>query len=153
MRWILVGSLLLMGCGATELTRQGSQVRALPQAPSGCQLLGTIRDAEGGGLRSFASNRAIVQARLRNEAARIGGNIISVVDEERGDTEDGKEHFQTGVAGLTSPNAGCTNCVLLTAQVFQCGGVAPAAPVVAPPQDESCEPKRPAPPPPEEEYD
>jgi hypothetical protein len=94
--------------------------------PAGCRTLGTVREAEGGGFRSFGANRDIAEARMRNEAARLGGNSIVVISEERGDTDTGAEHFTTGVAGLASPNPRCTNCVQMMARVFSCAGQAPA---------------------------
>jgi hypothetical protein len=153
MRPILVGCLLLAGCEAAELTTGGMRVQALDDAPSGCRMVGTIRDREGGGLRSFEANRSLVDARLRNEAARIGGDTLAVVSEERGDTDEGHLGFTTGVAGVATPNARCTNCVLVTAHVFQCDGHGPAA---APAQGgEECQPRpaAPRPPPPATEED
>lgn len=142
MRAILVGCLLLAGCETAELTNGGAQVRALNDAPAGCRLIGTLREAEGGGLRSFERNRWLVETRLRNEAARIGGNSMSVVSEQRGDTDEGQLEFITGNPGLATPNPRCTNCVLVTAHVFQCDGL--PAPAVQTPGPKECAPAAPA---------
>jgi hypothetical protein len=141
MKRILAGCLLLLGCESPELTAGGMRVRALHDAAEGCRLVATLNDKEGGGLRSFAENRALVDARLRNEAARLGGNAFSVIEEMRGDTDEGQIHFMSGVPGLTTPTSRCTNCVLVKAHVFQCEGRAPAA---APP-DPACIPQQAAP--------
>jgi hypothetical protein len=116
-------------------------------------MVGTLRQAEGGGLRSFEDNRVAAETQLRNEAGRMGGDSIAVIDEQRGDTDLGALQFSSGVTGMTTSNTGCTNCVLLTAHVFQCDGRgAPAAevrPLPRPPSDD-CARQRPAlaPPPP-----
>jgi hypothetical protein len=125
MRRLLLAGLLLAGCGVPEITGPGSRVRVMErsnEAPAGCRMVGTIREAEGGGLRTLEDNRVAVETRLRNEAGRLGANTLAVIDEERGDTDLGALRFSSGVAGMTTPNAGCSNCVLLTAHVFQCDG-------------------------------
>jgi hypothetical protein len=124
MRAILLGCLLLAGCEAAELA-EDVRVRPIAEAPPGCRMIGTVRDAEGGGLRSFAANRARVETRLREEAARLGGDSLAVIDEKRGDTDEGQAAFANGVAGLTTPASRCSNCVALAAHVFQCGPEAP----------------------------
>jgi outer membrane protein OmpA-like peptidoglycan-associated protein len=124
---------LVAGCNTAEpqppvtpVAHAGSGV----QVAAGCRVIGTIRDAEGGGMNSFDQNRATVETRLRYEAGRIGGNDISVIREVRGDNDQGILSFPSGVPGATVPNAGCTNCVALTAQVLQCDGRS-APPVMA----------------------
>lgn len=140
MKQILVGCLLLMGCESAELTAGGMRVRAINDAPGGCRLVATVREKEGGGLRSFSENRHLVDTRLRNEAARLGGNALAVVEEARGDTDDGLLHFQTGVPGIATPNPRCTNCVAVTAHVFQCAGAGPLVTPEAPPASPACPP-------------
>jgi Domain of unknown function (DUF4156) len=131
MRRLILGCLLLAGCSTAEITGEGSRVQVTQRAnevPAGCHMVGTIRDVEGGGLHSLEDNRVAAETRLRNEAGRLGGNSIAVIDEARGDTDLGVLQFASGVQGMTTPNAGCTNCVALTAHVFQCdGGGAPVA--------------------------
>ncbi len=122
-------------------------MQTLGSATSGCRLIGTVRQTEGGGLRTLAENRAIVGTRLRNEAARIGGNALSVIEETRGDSDEGELAFATGVTGLATPNVRCTNCVLVTARVLQCEGLAPVTPIApaVPGDSEECVPTMPAP--------
>jgi hypothetical protein len=132
MRRILVASLLLTACSSSELSHGGRAVVVADLEPAGCRALGTVREAEGGGLRSFVDNRSLAEARMRNEAARLGGNSMVVVSEERGDTDHGAEHFTTGVAGLSSPNPRCTNCVEMMARVYSCSGQTPAPIAVEP---------------------
>jgi outer membrane protein OmpA-like peptidoglycan-associated protein len=121
---------LVAGCTTAEpevtVVAQAGSV----QVAAGCRVIGTIRDAEGGGGRSFEQNRATVEARLRYEAGRIGGNDISVIREVHGDNDEGVLSFPSGVPGVPVPNAGCSNCVALTAQVLQCEGRS-APPVMA----------------------
>jgi outer membrane protein OmpA-like peptidoglycan-associated protein len=131
---------LVAGCNTAEPqppVTPVAQASAGAQVAAGCHVLGTIRDAEGGGMLSFAQNRAVVETRLRFEADRMGGNDISVIREVRGDNDQGILSFPSGTPGVTVPNAGCTNCVALTAQVLQCDGrpapVMAALPVAPPP--------------------
>jgi hypothetical protein len=135
---LVLGCLLLVGCGTPEITGAGSLVRVTMRSnepPAGCHMVGTIREAEGGGLRSFADNRLAAETRLRNEAGRIGGNTVAVIDEARGDTDLGLLQFSSGVQGMTTPNTACTNCVALTAHVFQCeGSAAPSAAMLPAPR-------------------
>lgn len=133
MRSILVACLLLTACCSAELSTGGASIVMAEVEPSGCRSLGTVREAEGGGLRAYVTNRELAKARLRKEAARLGGNSMVVIQEERGDTNTGAEHFTTGVPGLGSQNTRCTNCVMMMARVYNCAGQEPAAPVAAEP--------------------
>jgi hypothetical protein len=146
-RILVVGCLVLAGCETGELTNGGARVLPIDDAPAGCRLIGTLRDKEGGGLRSFAENRWLLETRLRNEAARLGGNSMSVVSEKRGDTDEGQLDFASGVAGLSTPASRCSNCVLVTARVFACEGRAPAVTRPVPVAPGECAPPaaRPAP--------
>jgi peptidoglycan-associated lipoprotein len=124
---------LLAGCSTPEplqVVMPVVQAESEAQVAAGCRMVGILRDAEGGGGHSFEQNRATVEARLRHEAGRIGGNDISVVREVHGDNDEGILSFPSGASGLTVPNAGCSNCVALTAQVLQCKGRS-APPVMA----------------------
>jgi hypothetical protein len=129
---LLLSSLSLAACEPAELTTAGTKVQTLGAATSGCRLIGTVRQTEGGGLRSLAENRAMVDNRLRNEAGRLGGNALAVIEEVGGDSDEGELFFATGVTGLATPNVRCTNCVLVTARVLQCEGLAPLAPTAPP---------------------
>jgi hypothetical protein len=145
MKWLLLGcSLLVAGCETAQLTEAGMIVQPVQAAPAGCRMIATLRDAEGGGLRSFERNRSIVEARMRNEAARLGGDSLAVVDETRGDTDEGHILFATGAAGLTTPASRCNNCVALAAQVLQCSAHPPPPARPAPPRDD-CTPSSPSP--------
>jgi hypothetical protein len=123
---------VLAGCGGAELSSEGARVQLTGAEAAGCRPLGSLREMEGGGLRSMDTTRAEVQARLRNEAARLGGNALVITSEARGDTDEGALNFETGNAGLTTPNPRCSNCVLMTARVFSCPSQ--AAPIVARPE-------------------
>jgi Domain of unknown function (DUF4156) len=144
----LAGGLLLSvaACEPAELTAAGTRVQTVGQESSGCRLVGTVRQREGGGLRSLEENRAIVDNRMRNEAARLGGNALAVIEVANGDSDEGELYFATGVTGLSTPNVRCTNCILVTARVLQCDGLAPAiAPAPTPPPlpgMEECVPAR-----------
>jgi hypothetical protein len=134
MRTTLAACLLLLtACSAPELTTEGSRVVWSKDDPPGCRMLGTLREAEGGGLRSYEANRKAAESRLRNEAGRIGANAMVLLTEVHGESDEGVRAFSSGVPGLTTPNAGCTNCVQLVARAYQCASL-PAAPVAeAPP--------------------
>jgi len=146
MKWFLLGfGLLLAGCCETESMSGQVYARPAEVAPAGCRLVGTVRDAEGGGLSSYEHNRSIVEGRLRQEAARLGGDSLAVVKETRGDTDDGyAAEFQTGVPGLGTPASPRPHRVALDANVLQCR--APPPPPVrpaAPPRDD-CTPAAPS---------
>ena len=144
MKWFLLGfGLLLAGCDATETMTGTMVVRPVEAAPAGCRLVGTVRDAEGGGLGSFEHNQSLVESRLRTQAARLGGDALAVIDEQRGDTDEGYQAFPTGAAGLSTPASRCTNCVALAAHVFQCSAHPPPAVRPAAPPRDDCAPSAP----------
>jgi hypothetical protein len=150
MRSTWLACVLLTACSAPELSPAGSKVSWSKDDPANCRPVGTLRELEGGGLRSYEANRAAAETRLRNEAARLGGNAVVLLTELHGDSEDGAREFATGVAGLATPNPRCTNCVLLTARAFACDAP-PAQPVAeAPPAPPPPPPAPPPPPPPAE---
>lgn len=135
MRSLLVACLLLTACySGAELSHAGARVVMADFEPPGCRALGTVREAEGGGLRSYITNRELAEARLRNQAATLGGNALMVIDEERGDTDVGAARFATGVAGMTTPNTRCTNCVEVTARVYACAAQPTPEPVADAPR-------------------
>ncbi|APR84724.1 Hypothetical protein A7982_10073 [Minicystis rosea] len=128
-------SLFMTACVPAELSPEGAKVKWSQEDPAGCRALGTLREAEGGGLRSYDTNKTAAEARLRNEAARLGANAMVLLTEVHGDSEEGAQSFATGVAGLSTPNPRCTNCVLLTARAYACELPAPVAekPAAPPP--------------------
>lgn len=135
MRTVLLASLLVVvGCGAPTLSAEGARVVRVDREPPGCHVVGTVHQAEGGGLRSQEQSAALVEARLRNEAARLGGDTLVVTEELTGETDEGMLHFATGVSGLSTPSARCTNCVRMTARAYACAAAgapeedAPVAP-------------------------
>jgi hypothetical protein len=131
--------LLLSGCASSELSAAGAKVQLTGTETAGCRPLGAVREAVGGGFRSFEASRAEVEARLRNEAGRLGGNTLLITSEEHGDTDSGALTFSSGVPGVSTPNTRCTNCVLMTARVFSC----PSQPAV----QAAARPAAPPPPP------
>ena len=58
---------------------------------------------------------------------------MRLLAEVHGASDEGKGQFASGVAGLTTPNAGCTNCVLLVARAYACGAQ-PTRPIARPVQ-------------------
>lgn len=132
MREMLLACVLLAGCATPELSTGGARVHVAEGDPAGCRPIATMRESEGGGLRSYEANRSHAETRLRNEAARMGGNAMVLLSEVHGASEEGNAEFATGVAGLSTPNPRCSNCVILTARAYACDllPVAAAAPVV-----------------------
>jgi hypothetical protein len=134
MRTLSLASLLLVvGCGAPTLSAEGARVVWADKDPPGCRVVGTVQHAEGGALRSQAQSMAFVEARLQNEAARLGGDTLVVTEELTGETDEGMEHFATGVSGLSTPSPRCSNCVLMTARAYACAAAANGAPEVEAP--------------------
>lgn len=133
MRGVVCLSLLLTACATPELSAEGSRVRWADHELPSCRPIATLREAEGGGLRSYAANRDAAAARLRNEAARIGGNAVVLLREVHGGSEAGRDAFATGVAGLTSPTSPCSNCVILAARAYACEGSSAPAEEAPPP--------------------
>jgi hypothetical protein len=148
MRGVIWGSLVLLttgltACSVPELSAEGSRVAWSASDPAGCRSVSTLREAEGGGLRTYARNRAAAETRIRNEAARTGANAVVLLTEVHGDSEEGAEAFASGVAGLTTSKARCSNCVLLTARAYSCAALPAAepAPRAAPPRYLPAEPE------------
>jgi len=146
MRTLLVGCLVLTACSMPELSAGGAQVQWSDGDPAGCRTVATLHELEGGGLRTYASNKTAAEARLRNEAARRGANAMVLLAEVHGNSEEGARAFDNGVPGLSTPNARCTNCVALMARAYACSSL-PALPVAEPPEVKPAPPVVVAPPP------
>jgi hypothetical protein len=124
---VLASMLLLWGCGAPALSAEGARVVWADKQPAGCRAVGTLQHAEGGALRSQEQSLAVVETHLRNQAAQLGGDTLVVTEELTGESDEGMQHFATGVAGLSTPSPRCSNCVVLTARAYACGAAAPGA--------------------------
>ena len=116
-----------MGCASTPLTGEGARVGVTHRPVEGCQLIGELREAEGGNFRSLRDNLRSVRSMLRNRAAGLGGDTVLVVS-----TETDPYHMPSGVPGLMTPNPPCSNCVTMTARVYACGGAPRVTPRIAP---------------------
>lgn len=106
----------------TELTSEGARVGVTRDAKQNCRLIGELSEAEGGGFRTLEDNSTSVETSLRNRAAHLGGDTVMVIS-----TNTDPYHMPSGVPGLATPNPGCSNCVTMTARIYECaGGVAPS---------------------------
>ncbi len=92
MKKILLASilplLLLTGCAATSVTPQGQQVvivQSMPQEYAGrCQFVGEVAGSQGNWITgNWTPNKNLaLGARndLRNEAAKLGANVVLITD-------------------------------------------------------------------------
>ncbi|MFT3766594.1 MAG: DUF4156 domain-containing protein [Minicystis sp.] len=144
-RFLWASLMMLTACSVPELNTEGARVRWSPDDPAGCRPVGTLRETEGGGLRSYDANKAAAQNRIRNEAAKLGANAVVLLTEVHGDSEEGAQSFSNGVPGLSTPNPRCSNCVLLTARAYACD-LPPAQPVAETPAPKPVAPPIMAPP-------
>lgn len=93
---LLVGISLLSGCSATSINEQGQKVvivQSMPQEYAGrCQFLGEVVGSQGNWLTgSWTPNKNIaLGARndLRNEAAKLGANVVVLTDTINSTDED-----------------------------------------------------------------
>ncbi len=81
----LMSSLLLVGCSAAPLNMDAAHIEIVIEKPAeNCQFLGEIVGSQGNWLTGdFTSNaNLVVGARneLRNEAQKLGGNVVYMQD-------------------------------------------------------------------------
>lgn len=77
---MLVITLGVVGCAATETTSKGAAVEIVTERPTGCRLLGEAVGKQGNAFTGdFISNENLmIGARndLKNKAAAMGGNVV-----------------------------------------------------------------------------
>ncbi len=93
---ITISTLLLTGCAATSVTPQGQQVvivQSMPQEYSGrCQFIGEVAGSQGNWLTGgWTPNKNIAMGArndLRNDAAKLGANVVVITDTFNSTDED-----------------------------------------------------------------
>ena len=81
----LMSSLLLVGCSAAPLNMDAAHIEIVIEKPAeNCQFLGEIVGSQGNWLTGdFTSNANLVvgaRNKLRNEAQKLGGNVVYMQD-------------------------------------------------------------------------
>lgn len=111
---VLISFLLLTACRATPLDAAAAGVRITNSDPVGCAFLGTVIGEEGGFLTGgWTTNTNLEKGALntlRNETARLGGNVVSLLTNRAGVT--GWEQGHSG--GSTETN------VVMTGSAWSC---------------------------------
>jgi hypothetical protein len=110
-RWVVACfvSLLSAGCEVEQITGAGQRVEVASSAQTGCRFLRTVQATEGANAQSPATNMDAVQASLRNQAARAGGDTVVITSQQLG---------WGSTWGLAN---GCANCISMVASVYRCG--------------------------------
>lgn len=105
---------LLVACSATPLNNQAAKVRISNSDPTDCEFLGTVVGEEGGFLTGgWTSNTNLEKGALntlRNETARLGGNVVSLLTNRAGVT--GWEDSHSGGSAETN--------VVMTGSAWRC---------------------------------
>lgn len=105
----------LAGCSATSVNPNASLVRVTNNEPGKeCKFLGDITGSQGnlftGGWTSNSNLETGARNDLKNQAANMGGNVVSIITQRAG---------QTGSAYNGSGSSEQTN-VTLTGNVYRC---------------------------------
>ena len=84
--WIL--AVLAVGC-MTKATAEGQAVRLTrnPQATAGCKFLGRVKVTNNIGMEQVEND-------MREEAAKLGANVVFAEDQPRGSYEIGGEAYR-----------------------------------------------------------
>lgn len=105
----------LAGCSATSVNSNANRVRVTNNEPGKeCKFLGDITGSQGnfftGGWTSNSNLETGARNDLKNQAANMGGNVVSIITQRAGQT--GSSYDGTG--GLEQTN------VTLTGNVYHC---------------------------------
>ncbi len=96
---LIVG--LLAGCAAAPLMSDAHQVRIATNEPTGCKYLGEVTGNQGnfftGGFTSNANLETGARNEMKNEAAKLGANVVQMLTSRAG---------QTGSMGLYGGTGG-----------------------------------------------
>ena len=111
---LVLASILLAGCAATQLEAGAQQVRIFHEAPHGCHYLGVVTGNQGnsftGGWTSNSNLEAGAMNSLRNQAKDMGGNTVVLMTNRAG---------QTGSYSMYGGGTRETN-VTMTGTVYNC---------------------------------
>ena len=106
--------LLLGGCSAIPLKPGAAKIRFMQNEPKGCTYLGEAVGSQGGSFigRLTSNENMEIGARnsLKNQAAEMGGNVVTLLLNRAGQTGSWNQH---------GGHQGQTN-VVLTGIVFKC---------------------------------
>lgn len=108
-------AIFLAGCSATSINTQAKHVRVTNSDPGReCTFLGDITGSQGnfltGGWTSNSNLETGARNDLKNQAAEMGGNLVSIITQRAG---------QTGSAWGGSGSSTQTN-VTLSGNVYRC---------------------------------
>ncbi|MCS2154832.1 DUF4156 domain-containing protein [Scandinavium goeteborgense] len=112
---IILLMMTLAGCSATNVNSNASRVRVSTNEPGKeCKFLGDITGSQGnfftGGWTSNSNLETGARNDLKNQAANMGGNVVSIITQRAG---------QTGSSWDGSGSMQQTN-VTLSGNVYRC---------------------------------
>jgi|SRR5512146_2992770 hypothetical protein len=102
---ILLSGLLVLGCSATPVTSEGRSVELLTEKPTGnCKPLGDAVGSQGNWLTGdYTSNKNLLigaRNKLRNKAAKMGGNYVWVQNSANTNAWESRGTTNTTVLGV-----------------------------------------------------
>jgi hypothetical protein len=102
---VLLSTLLVIGCSATPVTPQGRSVELLTEKPTGnCRPLGDAVGSQGNWLTGdYTSNKNLLigaRNKLRNKAAKMGGNYVWVQNSANTNAWESRGTTNTTVLGV-----------------------------------------------------
>ncbi|MRS16217.1 DUF4156 domain-containing protein [Enterobacteriaceae bacterium RIT691] len=112
---VILVMMTLAGCSATGISANANHVRVTNNEPGKeCKFLGDITGSQGnfftGGWTSNSNLETGARNDLKNQAANMGGNVVSIITQRAGQTGSSWE----GSGGLQQTN------VTLTGNVYRC---------------------------------
>lgn len=106
----LVCSAVLAGCAAAPLMPEAHQVRIVTNEPAGCKYLGEVTGNQGnfftGGFTSNANLETGARNEMKNEAAKLGANVVQMLTNRAGQT--GSMSLSGGTGGGSTEQTNVT---------------------------------------------
>jgi hypothetical protein len=125
----LVFGLSLVGCKASQLTSNGTEIVLLYDEPAGCENLGVVI-GRGGGLTGAYSKPSVIREsaenQARNEAAKKGATHLFLHPEQL-DQGDGRGPSEQDTAPAMAHGSGTGSTVTVAGTAFKCALDAPSA--------------------------
>ncbi|MBM4132964.1 MAG: DUF4156 domain-containing protein [Nitrospira sp.] len=108
--WTLMYAGLLAGCAAAPLMPEAHQVRIVTNEPTGCKYLGEVTGNQGNFFTgSFTSNANLetgARNEMKNEAAKLGANVVQMLTNRAGQT--GSMSLSGGTGGGSTEQTNVT---------------------------------------------
>jgi hypothetical protein len=106
----VVGFVLAAGCAAVPLNPEAHQIRITTNEPAGCKYLGEVTGNQGnfftGGFTSNANLETGARNEMKNEAGKLGANVVQMLTNRAGQT--GNMSFSGGTGGGSTEQTNVT---------------------------------------------